>query len=144
MYVLPTDIWIVQGVKFAFQNARDGDSDGHGEIKKCVQASNNHESGVFAVRNIPTARQELVHLFSMSQECTKRQSWVIKSSQIAGIVTMRGLTSKNDTPQAGYELWTVDEYITHIAVNIEDASGFFVNFKPRWLYNYAYFRELII
>ncbi len=98
VHVLPTDKIMIQCVFFTPQNARDNNGEEHGEIKKCVQASNDHESPVFSVCDISTARQEFVHLLSISQECTKCQSWKIKGSQITGIVTMRGLTSKNDTP----------------------------------------------
>ncbi len=80
----------------SLRNVRDDNGEEHGEVEKRIQASNKHESDIFAVRDIPIARQELVHLFSMPQERTKRQSWVIKSIQIAGIVTTRRLTSKND------------------------------------------------
>ncbi len=122
VHVLPADISVIQGGLFALQNAGDSSDEEHGEIKKCVQASNNHESAVFTICDISTARQEFVHLFSMSQECTKCQSWAIKSSQIIGIVTMRELTGKNYTSQTGYGRGGVVDYITHIAVDSGAAS----------------------
>ncbi len=143
VHIVPTDIRIIQWALASLRNVRDDNGEKHGEVKKRVQASNEHESDIFAVCDIPIARQELVHLFSMSQERTKRQSWVIKSSQIAAIVTMRRLTSKNDAQHTGYDRGGVADYIAHIAVDIGCASLFLHNFKPRRLCNYDYSQELV-
>ncbi len=74
MYVLPADVRVIQSGLFALQNACDNDGEEHGDVENSVQASDDHESTVFAVRDIPIARQKFIHLFSMSQERTKRQS----------------------------------------------------------------------
>jgi len=72
---------------------------------------------IFLVRDPRSAGQKIVHLFTMSPECTQCER------------------SEDYAPQTAYDQGTVVDYVSHITVDCELAPQFFDDLKADRLYN---------